>query len=386
MGEKTTCPQQSSSPLEPSPESREEEGTGHAVQVNTLFAAPSSISLSQSAPPTSPENVVISISQSVGDGTTEFSQEQNAGGYYTQAKGSCDSANADANESGAPPTYTRKRAKRWGYKNVCGVSISMVMVFTSFIGLQSLQSSINSTGGLGLASLSTLYLCFIISGFVSPSVLKLVGTKYSLLIGFLCHLQYTIFSYYPSWYTLIPSSVIVGFASGPLWAAASGHLFEVAATIAPVLNEDLSYLIGKFSGLFFFIFHWSQIPGNLASSLILFPYNDWISESDNASNEHDCSFESDINMDRLYLYILASVYVIFIVAGISVLLIFVDNLATQRHSRAPSGIRKKLAIYLKQPLVEVGSILGSVKMILLAPLSFLNGIELSFVFGTFTEV
>ena len=42
--------------------------------------------------------------------------------------------------------------RRWGYRNVFGLSIAFVVVFCAFIGLQNLQSSINAEGGLGLAS------------------------------------------------------------------------------------------------------------------------------------------------------------------------------------------------------------------------------------------
>ena len=346
--------------------------------------APSS---SQSVAQSSPE---IVFTQSAGE---ECPPEQNGQGLYLQPSTQVDSnssnvydqCQADAIESGNPPT--RKQARQWGYKNVCGLSISMVIVFTSFVGLQNLQSSINSKGGLGLVSLSTLYVFFILSGFISPCVLKIFGTKYSLLIGFLCHLQYTISNYYPSWYTLIPSSVILGIASGPLWTAASSHFVEVATTIALILNKDRAELISKFSGIFFFFFQWAQIPGNLASSLIFFPYNRNQTGNDHSVNASEnitatCNVESDTTIERKYLYSLTSVYVIFIVFGILILLVVVDKLPTERN--ISSG--KKFDVYLKKPFIEVTSILGSSKMMLLAPMALVNGLELAFSFGTFTEV
>lgn len=278
-----------------------------------------------------------------------------------------------------------KQPKRWAYKNVCGIGISMVLVYTAFIGLQNLQSSINSTGGLGLVSLSVLYIFFVISAFVNPTILKIFGTKYSILIGYLGQLQYTIANYYPSWYTLIPSSALNGFGCGPIWAASNSHIAEVATTLAPLLNKDQSYLIGKFCGMFFFFFQWAQVSGNLASSLILYPYNRDTSENSSGTGEDEqsCSIQSNTTIDQKYLYILASVYVVFIVTGIIVLLTLVDKIPT-RSGKRTSG--KKLDLYLKEPLKEIALVLTSAKMVILAPAAVMNGLELSFAFGLFPKV
>lgn len=291
----------------------------------------------------------------------------------------------------------RRKAKRWAYKNVYGLSLAYVVVFTAFIGLQNLQSSINSAGGLGLVTLSLLYAMFIAAGFITPGFLKLFGTKYSLLFGFLCHLVYTLANFYPSWYTLVPGSILIGFASAPIWAAASTHLAEVAVTVAPSLRKKQDYLISKFTALFFFFFQFSQVPGNLASSLILFPYSDeessslsssiytydWNTSTVNESSDLVCNALETTGFDVKYLYILVSVYVLFIVTGIVLLLVFVDRLPT---SNSFFSTEKKLELYLKNPLLELMKVLKNVKMLLIAPMVVYNGMELAFAFGSFTEV
>ena len=293
--------------------------------------------------------------------------------------------------SDSEETDSRRKSKRWAYKNVYGLSLAYVVLFTAFIGLQNLQSSINSAGGLGLATLSLLYAMFIAAGFVTPGFLKLLGTKYSLLFGFICHLIYTLTNYYPSWYTLVPGSILIGFASGPLWAAASTHLAEVAVMVAPSLGKKQDYLISKFTGVFFFFFQFSQVPGNLASSLILFPYTeDTTIDSDvnlNVSNDSSegeaCNILTSQSFNVKFLYILVSVYVGFIVTSIMLLLIFVDRLPT---SNSFFSTEKKLELYLKKPLIELLKVLKDVKMLLIAPMVVYNGMELAFAFGTFTEV
>ena len=297
-----------------------------------------------------------------------------------------------AHPSDSDKLHSRRKSKRWAYKNVYGLSLAYVVLFTAFSGLQNLQSSINSAGGLGLATLSLLYATFLAAGFITPGFLKLFGTKYSLLFGFICHLIYTLTNYYPSWYTLVPASILIGFASAPIWAAASTHLAEVAMMVAPNLGKKQDYLISKFTGIFFFFFQFSQVPGNLASSLILFPYNeDFTIDSDtnlNISNDYYgegevCNILAGQSFDVKYLYILVSVYVGFIVTSIVLLLVFVDRLPT---NNSFFSTEKKFQLYLKEPLIELLKVLKDRKMLLLAPMVVYNGMELAFAFGTFTEV
>ena len=146
------------------------------------------------------------------------------------------------------------KTRKWMYNNLMGVGLSFLLVFSAFQGLQNLQSTINAADGLGLAILVIVYLFFTISGFVSPGLIRLLGTKYSLLGGFLCHLVYTAANYYPSWYTLVPASALLGFASGPIWAAANTHLVKVAVASAPWLEMDQNHLISYMVGIFFGFF------------------------------------------------------------------------------------------------------------------------------------
>ena len=295
----------------------------------------------------------------------------------------------------------RDNPKKWGYRNVFGLSVSYLFVFSVFKALQNLQSSINKTGGLGLASLAVLYACFVIAGFVSPGIVKVLGTKYSLLFGFICHFIYTLANYYPRWYTLIPSSALIGFASAPLWAAASAHRTKVAVEIAPALRKDLALVISKFTGIFFFFFQLAELPGNLASSLILFPYsnNDTLANTSalvvkrNASptvptvpgppSNELCNYLETTTIDTKYFYALVSIYVAFIVMGIIILFSAVDRLPSDNQF---FSAEKKFHLYLKKPLIELLQLLNGWRMIMITPMAIFSGMEMAFAFGSFTEV
>ena len=297
---------------------------------------------------------------------------------------------------------TDSSQKKWGYKNVIGLSVSYFLVFSVFLGLQNLQSSINSTEerqGLGLASLAVLYACFFVAGFVTPAIVKLLGTKYSLLLGFICHLVYTLTNYYPSWYTLIPSSVLIGFASGPIWAAAHTHITKVAVEIAPALRKDLALLISRFTGILFFFFQFAQLPGNLASSLILYPYSndDTLANTSALDVERNasstipgppsnelCNYLNETTpIETKYLYALVSVYAVFIVVGIVILFFAVDRLPSDNELFSKE---KKFHLYLRKPFIELLRLLKDWKMVLIAPMAIFSGMEMAFAFGSFTEV
>ena len=280
----------------------------------------------------------------------------------------------------------RGAARKWAYKNVLGVAFSFLLVFSAFFGLQSLQTSINSIDGLGLASLGTLYSFFTLSGFFTPGILKSLGSKYSLLVSFPGYLIFTVANFYPSWYTLIPASVIAGFASGPMWAASAKHLTMVATTVAAKLNKDQEYLIGFYTGIFFCNIAAALVPGNLISSLILFPYNG-INESmlaDDLEYENSsCKLSATEVMDSKLRYILFSIYAMFIVIGILILVVMVNHIPTNNER---FGSRHVFKLYFKDPVVVLLKVMKNYRMFLIAPMSIFNGMELSFINGAFTKV
>lgn len=267
---------------------------------------------------------------------------------------------------------------RWGYKNVYASSIAFMLVFSAFVGLQNIQSSLNAT--LGTTSLTLIYVSFLLVGFVTPALVRLLKTKYSLLFGFLCHLIYILTNFYPRFYTLVPSSIILGIGSGPVWAGMSTHLASVAVIVAPYTPESFNDIISKFTGLFFFIFQLTQILGNLVSSLVLFPYNAGNSSSlaEAVCNNTEAQSVSDIQN-----YILLSTYVVFDLLGILLLVTVVDKLPEEHSMEKMKG---KLTVYCAEPFLDLLKLLFSRNMLLLGPLSMYNGMELSFAYSSYTQV
>ena len=285
------------------------------------------------------------------------------------------------------------------YRNLLGVSVSYFLCFSTFVSLASLQSSINEAEGLGLTSLVVLNVTAMMANFVSPTILKLLGTKWSMLCGYLGMLVYVLANYHPRSYTLYPASIIVGFAFGPLYASLFTHVTTVAIHFAAPLKESPAYLIALFTGVFSFFYKSSYIPGNLASSLIL--RNNCSSDSEPelevngslismfASNESESaefcnSTASGANLDVRYLYILVSVYVVMDLAAIVTLLLFVDNI--QEKVKKNLSKKEKISKYLKSPVVSMLKVIVSWKMFLLSPMVILNTLMTSIALGLFTKV
>ena len=284
-------------------------------------------------------------------------------------------------------THMPGGTKKWMYKNMIGMGLSFFFVFSAFLGLQNLQSSLRSKGGV--ASLVILYSFYVVSGHFAPGLIKLLGTKNTLLISFFCHLLYTTANFYPTWYTLVPASVILGIASALIWPSANSHLIKVALISAPLLNKDQSHLISTFMGILFFFFQGAQIPGNLASSLIFFPYHS-INETatapeDELISNNSCRPTADCGtFDSTLLYVLVSIYFLLVSFGIISLMLLVSQLPSERLKC--SSTLKRIKFYIRDPLLDLLKLMKDYKMILVVPIALVNGMEQSFLFGTFTEV
>lgn len=96
-------------------------------------------------------------------------------------------------------------------KNVVAVSFAFLLLFTSFQSLQNLQSSLNKDANIGLISLIIIYASLVLSCmFVPPAMIGRLGCKYTLMISMACYSAFTLANYYPRWYTLGFTSVLLG--------------------------------------------------------------------------------------------------------------------------------------------------------------------------------
>ena len=158
---------------------------------------------------------------------------------------------------------------RRALKNLLVLSVAFMFVLTAFVCLQTLQSSMNHTNGLGVVSLSCVYSSTVISCLLAPAVIKRLTTKWTIVIGFILFLVYIGCNFNPTGPMLIPASVLLGLLTGPLWSAQSTYLTTLAIHYAAANKQLQDTTINRFNGIFTSVVQMSQVWGNAMSTLVL---------------------------------------------------------------------------------------------------------------------
>ena len=279
------------------------------------------------------------------------------------------------------------------YKNVLGICTSFAICFGSFIGILGLQSSINSVQGLGLASNAIVYATTMVAALFASVYVKLIGTKFSLISGYSIFLVYIACNYYPSWYTIIPGSVLFGLFQNVVWVAVFAHATAIATKYATALKEKPEDAIALFTGSVATSVKVAFILGNIVSSSVLFNFSTSntnftmeISGSGEFSENDVCNNVEASQLEQNYLYyILISLYMLFGIIGIIITVILVDHLGTNYIGTSSKASRMCKEILLL-PIIDVLKTSLSTNMLLLIPPIILNGLLLGYLIGTFSKV
>lgn len=273
-------------------------------------------------------------------------------------------------------------------KNTFVLSAAFMSVFTSYLAIQNLQSSLNEEQGLGIISLSCMYACLIISGMIAPAVINVLGEKRVLVISFMCHIIYIGTNFYPSFITLVPSSVLLGFTAGPMWTSQSVYLATMAYSYAGRTLKDKHAVLSKFNGIFFPMYETTQITGNLISSLVLQQGNYNSNSSSNTLNNTitikfcgstDCPFienaEHIEEPSRDVVFILLGIFLALDIFGLLLTSFFLPPLEKLKHK---GSICKTLSL--------CGKGLTDVNIILLLPLIVFMAMEQALLWTVYTKV
>ncbi len=153
-------------------------------------------------------------------------------------------------------------------RNLIVLSIGFMLAYTAFFSLRNLQSSINHEGGLGLIGLSTVYASFLLGCIFAPSIVNCMRPKSAIVMAMHGNLASVLANFYPTFYTLIPASAILGFTMAILWTAQGTYITSIAITYAALTNKSHDAILGLFIGFFLFLVQIAQILGNLISSSV----------------------------------------------------------------------------------------------------------------------
>ncbi|XP_022872735.1 UNC93-like protein 3 [Olea europaea var. sylvestris] len=137
-----------------------------------------------------------------------------------------------------PPTPTLNHKK-----DVHILCWAFLLIFLAYGAAQNLESTINTEGDLGTISLGILYVSFTFFSVLASLVVKKLGSKTALILGTTGYLLFIAANLKPTWYTMVPASLYLGFAASIIWVAQGTYLTSTAHSHAARLNSDLAKTI-----------------------------------------------------------------------------------------------------------------------------------------------
>ncbi|GFY93264.1 major facilitator superfamily protein [Actinidia rufa] len=109
------------------------------------------------------------------------------------------------------------------------LSSAFLFIFLAYGAVQNLESTINTEADLGTVSLGILYSSFTVFSLVASLVVRSLGSKNALVLGTTGYWLFIAANLWPSWYTMVPASLYLGFAASIIWVAEFiGNLFSLA--------------------------------------------------------------------------------------------------------------------------------------------------------------
>lgn len=146
---------------------------------------------------------------------------------------------------------------------------AVLLIFLAYGAVQNLESTMNTEGDLGTISLGILYVSFAVFSLVASMVVKKLGSKNALVLGTTGYWLFIAANLKPSWYTMVPASLYLGFAASIIWVGQGTYLTSTANSHANDYNLHEGTVIGKFNGVFWGMFACHQLVGNLITLALL---------------------------------------------------------------------------------------------------------------------
>ncbi|CAH1778776.1 unnamed protein product [Owenia fusiformis] len=312
-------------------------------------------------------------------------------------------------------TYVRQDStlpeKQRYLKNLVVISCSQMFIYTAFSSLRNLQSSINHEGGLGLTSLACLYACFFMGCIFATAIVQRLMPKTTIILTVVANIIYSCANFYPSYYTLLPASCILGFFLANMWTASGSYILTIATSYASLSGKSLPNVLTRFNGIFFLFFQNSQIIGGLIASTVM-GNNKAITDeyilvgSGNSTNNtgfygnssrvhgddlqlmnpknlcgskycHDKAIDTArVAMAPHTLYMLLGIYIGCGLLALFLTAVFLDRL---------SDIFTRTDTTIKQQIGAVFKFFGRKKALLLMPMMFYTLLQFSFFYGEVTK-
>lgn len=169
--------------------------------------------------------------------------------------------------AGMGPPKTHTKASIW--KNFVALCTGLMLAFMSFLPLRNIQTSVFADYYLGTISLGLIYGSFLIGCIVSPWLVQNARPKGLVLLSLVSHVFYVTSNLFPSFWTLLPMSVIFGFFQAPMWSVQELLIGSYGTSYSSITGIRIERSIHQFQSVFVVFCHSAQILGNLIQSVTL---------------------------------------------------------------------------------------------------------------------
>ncbi|KAL4235033.1 unc-93 A [Mactra antiquata] len=278
-------------------------------------------------------------------------------------------------------------------KNLFIISFAFVLLFTAFLSLSNLQSSLNREEGLGTVGLAVLYGAVTLSCMtLPPFVIDIFGCKWTVALGMLCFILYMAANFYATWWTIIPGAIVLGLGAAPLWSAKCTYLTQTGVWYAKLTGKSEDAIINSFFGFFFSFFQSAQIWGNLVSSIIFTERMDNVTismknETIQKCGANNCDGEDRTDNYRIKkpaldkVYIVCGVYLACAFLAFVLVALCLDKIKLDK-TKQESG-KRRLSFNLL--LETFRHLVRNDYQKLLIPITLYSGFEQAFFAGDFTR-
>ena len=150
------------------------------------------------------------------------------------------------------------------------LSLVFFCIFLAYIGAETLQSSLYAAEGLGLISIGSLYCTYFLGAlFAAPFIVRRLTPKWGIFISWFFYMIFIASSFYPRWWTVVVSAAVLGPWCAVAWVSCGVYICTLALEEAERSGRDKAVVLSRYNGIFFFIFSFTHVVGNIMSGVIL---------------------------------------------------------------------------------------------------------------------
>ena len=284
--------------------------------------------------------------------------------------------------------------------NSCKVSYSAVSVRRAYFnvalvggigmfcnfGYYSLAGTLTSLHELlGFVSLGLQWFSWIIGNLLCPAIIDLIGLKLVIVAGSIASTSFTLCCFYPSWYTFVPGSILLGLGFGFIYTGSPTYLNQSARVIGQNKSGDVEKntykYVSYFQSILIFSFRLGAASGNAVSSAFFLTDAVFLNSTSFAVNGTECIQPTTLGTitSATYYQVIGTATGVGLVAV--VLSIFLPN-----DANLSLKSKKKVLKDLKNRLISMLRLFLKWQYVFPLLGGILSGFDTGFYYGLFSKV